>query len=270
MRNGLTKECIKAKRKEIEQIMREGGKLLKNRKMAAKVREKGLADYVTEVDVTVQQYMKQKLEEMFPEIAFMGEENEQKKIEAEDCIWVLDPVDGTTNLIHDYHHSAISLALVEKKVVIFGMIYDPYREEVFFALDGAGAFLNEQPICIGEAKKMENSLIAIGTSPYYHEEAEENFSVFEKVFRECQDIRRSGSAALDLAWTACGRVEAYFERHLKVWDYAAGEILVREAGGVVRNYKGEDAGIEPEEDIIAGAPVLAEKLRIEYLNTTIG
>ena len=266
MKTESIKECVKAKRDDIEQILRESGELLKNRKMAEKVREKGFADYVTEVDVTVQQYMKQRLQEMFPQIAFMGEENETKKIEEENCIWVLDPVDGTTNLIHDYHHSAISLALVEKRVVVFGMIYDPYREEVFFAMEKEGAFLNEKPICIRVPQKMEDSLIAVGTSPYYHEEAEKNFKIFEKVFRECQDIRRSGSAALDLAWTACGRVDAYFERHLKVWDYAAGEIIVREAGGVVRNYKGEDATIEPEEDIIAGSAWLTEELQTKYLN----
>ena len=112
---------------------------------------------------------------------------------------------------------------------------------------------------------MEKCLIAIGTSPYYKEMAEENFKVFQAIFKDCQDIRRSGSAALDLAYVACGRIEAYFERNLKIWDYAAGMLLVREAGGQVTDYRGNDADTEMICNITAANPKINSLLTKKYL-----
>ena len=119
---------------------------------------------------------------------------------------------------------------------------------------------------VSDTTQMKESLISIGTSPYHKEMAKENFPVFEAVFTDSQDIRRSGSAALDLASVACGRIEGYFERKLKLWDFAAGMLLVREAGGLVLDYQGQDAGTENVSDIVAGNAVIPRVLVEKYLS----
>ncbi len=251
---------------ELEALLKKAGKLFADRNAAAHTREKGVADYVTEVDLSVQQFIRGHLEELYPEVQFLSEEKSNEEIDKNGLVWVLDPVDGTTNLIHDYRASVISLALMQEGSVVLGMIYNPYTDELFSAQKGKGSYCNGQKIEVSGAETIEKCLIAIGTSPYYKEMAEENFKVFQAVFKDCQDIRRSGSAALDLAYVACGRIEAYFERNLKIWDYAAGMLLVREAGGRVTDYRGNDADTEMISDITAANPRINSVLTEKYLN----
>ncbi len=251
---------------EIKALLKKAGKLFADRNAAAHTREKGVADYVTEVDFAVQQFIRGRLEELYPEVQFLSEEKSNEEIDKNGLVWVLDPVDGTTNLIHDYRASVISLALMQEGSVVLGMIYNPYTDELFSAQKGKGSYCNGQKIEVSGAETIEKSLIAIGTSPYYKEMAEENFKVFQAVFKDCQDIRRSGSAALDLAYVACGRIEAYFERNLKIWDYAAGMLLVREAGGRVTDYRGNDADTEMISDITAANPKINSVLTAKYLH----
>ncbi len=250
---------------ELKALLKKTGKLFADRNAAAHTREKGVADYVTEVDFAVQQFIRGHLEELYPEVQFLSEEKSNEEIDKNGLVWVLDPVDGTTNLIHDYRASVISLALMQEGSVVLGMIYNPYTDELFSAQKGKGSYCNGQKIEVSGAETIEKSLIAIGTSPYYKEMAEENFKVFQAVFKDCQDIRRSGSAALDLAYVACGRIEAYFERNLKIWDYAAGMLLVREAGGRVTDYRGNDADTEMISDITAANPKINSVLTEKYL-----
>lgn len=250
---------------QLEAILKKAGKLFADRNAAAHTREKGIADYVTEVDFAVQQFIRGRLEELYPEVQFLSEEKSNEEIDKNGLVWVLDPVDGTTNLIHDYRASVISLALMQEGSVVLGMIYNPYTDELFSAQKGKGSYCNGQKIEVSGAETIEKCLIAIGTSPYYKEMAEENFKVFQAIFKDCQDIRRSGSAALDLAYVACGRIEAYFERNLKIWDYAAGMLLVREAGGRVTDYRGNDADTEMISDIAAANPKINSVLTEKYL-----
>lgn len=250
---------------ELEALLKKAGKLFADRNAAAHTREKGVADYVTEVDFAVQQFIRGHLEELYPEVQFLSEEKSNEDIDKNGLVWVLDPVDGTTNLIHDYRASVISLALMQEGSVVLGMIYNPYTDELFSAQKGKGSYCNGQKIEVSGAETIEKSLIAIGTSPYYKEVAEENFKIFQAVFKDCQDIRRSGSAALDLAYVACGRIEAYLERNLKIWDYAAGMLLVREAGGRVTDYRGKDADTEMISDITAANPRINSVLTEKYL-----
>lgn len=250
---------------ELEALLKKAGKLFADRNAAAHTREKGIADYVTEVDFAVQQFIRGRLEELYPEVQFLSEEKSNEEIDKNGLVWVLDPVDGTTNLIHDYRASVISLALMQEGRVVLGMIYNPYTDELFSAQKGKGSYCNGQKIEVSGAETIEKCLIAIGTSPYYKEMAEENFKVFQTIFKDCQDIRRSGSAALDLAYVACGRIEAYFERNLKIWDYAAGMLLVREAGGRVTDYRGNDADTEMISDIAAANPKINAVLTEKYL-----
>lgn len=251
---------------ELEALLKKAGKLFADRNVAAHTREKGVADYVTEVDFAVQQFIRRRLEELYPEVQFLSEEKSNEEIDKDGLVWVLDPVDGTTNLIHDYRASVISLALMQKGSVVLGMIYNPYTDELFSAQKGKGSYCNGQKIEVSGAETMEKCLISIGTSPYYKEMAEKNFKVFQAIFKDCQDIRRSGSAALDLAYVACGRIEAYFERNLKIWDYAAGMLLVRESGGQVTDYRGNDADTEMISNITAANPKINSVLTEKYLH----
>ncbi len=209
--------------------------LIKNREMAAHVEEKGLADYVTQVDIAVQNFLKKELFALAPDIQFLGEETGLQEIKA-DCFWILDPVDGTTNLMHDYQHSVVSLALCRQEEIVMGIVYDPFHEEVFSAIKGQGSFLNGKPIHVSNAEKLSDTIIGLGTAK--REFADENFIRFRKVFGQCQDVRRIGSAALELAYTACGRQGGYFETYLHPWDYAAGMLLIQEAGGKITDFTG--------------------------------
>lgn len=251
--------------KLVKQIVRQASKLFTDRESAGRIKEKGMCDFVTAVDEAVQNFIQKELQLLYPDILFMGEESTEASIDMNRLVWVLDPVDGTTNLIHDYKNSAISLALLDKKEVIAGIIYDPYLDEMYFAEKGKGAYLNEQPIHVSNAKSMSESLIAIGTSPYYKNEAADNFKTFEKIYMDCQDIRRTGSAALDLAHIACGRIEGYLEKKLKIWDFAAGALIVREAGGCVFDYEGNDRTMEPIGDVVAGNGSVAKILARDYI-----
>lgn len=246
---------------ELETLLRSAGKLFLDRKAASETKTKGVADYVTSVDFDVQQYIRAALEAKYPGVQFLSEEKENGDIDRNGSVWVLDPVDGTTNLIHDYHASVISLARMEGGEVVLGLIYDPYMDEPFMARKGGGSVCNGQPIHVGRELSMEECLIAIGTSPYYKALAEENFTLFRRIFMECQDIRRSGSAARDLAYVACGRMDGYLERNLKIWDYAAGALLVREAGGCVQDYHGQDIADAMISDVVAANPKVAALLQ---------
>ncbi|CCX66109.1 inositol-1-monophosphatase [Firmicutes bacterium CAG:791] len=249
----------------LEQLLRNAGKLFQDRTLAGQTREKGVADYVTAVDYEVQQYIRTQLEEQYPRIQFLSEEKSNDDVDRSGLVWVLDPVDGTTNLIHDYQASVISLALMDKGESVLGMIYDPYMNELFLAEKGKGSFCNGRRIHVSRAASMEECLIAIGTSPYYKELAEKNFDLFKRLFMDCQDVRRSGSAARDLAYVACGRLDGYLEQRLKIWDFAAGMLLVREAGGCVRDYQGADLGATMTGDVVAANAAVSTVIRENYL-----
>ena len=246
------------------QIVQEAGELFLNREAAAHTTVKGRADFVTEVDLAVQQFIKEKLEVMYPQVQFLSEEKTNDEVDRNGLMWVLDPVDGTTNLIHDYRASAISLALMDKGETVLGIIYNPYRREMYTAEVGKGCYCNGRQIRVSGAENMENCLISIGTSPYYKEMTRENFALFEKIYADCVDIRRSGSAAVDLSDVASGRLDAYFEKRLKLWDFAAGMLLVKEAGGLVLNCDGGPVRCDMVEDIVAGSPAIVKLLTEQY------
>ncbi len=250
---------------EVQRVVREAAKLFANRNAAHQIKEKGACDYVTAVDEAVQKFMQKELGKLYPQVQFMGEEGDNSSVDLTGLVWVLDPVDGTTNLIHDYQNSAISLALMDNKEVILGIVYNPFCDEMYWAEKGKGSFLNGDKISVSDAKTMSDSLISIGTSPYYKSEADKIFQTFTEIYKDCQDIRRCGSAALDMAHVACGRIEAYLEKHLKIWDYAAGTLIVREAGGKVLDYAGADLSMEPIGDVVAGNCYIPKILTEKYL-----
>ena len=219
--------------------------------MSRDVTVKGLADFVTKADTSVQSRLFSELSKHYPGIQFMGEEDHMQAVDFSRPMWILDPIDGTTNLIYSYCHSAVSLGYYENKAISAAVIYNPFTEETFYAVRGQGAFLNGRRIRVTQKTALKDSLSAIGTSPYDKEMAEDNFHIFKEVFKHSLDIRRSGSAALDLAYVASGRVDGFLERNLKPWDYSAGALLVEEAGGQVTNYSLSPLDYSKNQDILA-------------------
>ncbi len=250
---------------QIKEIIVEAGKLLKDREAAAHITVKGASDYVTEADKMVQDFIADSLKKAAPAIQFLGEEGNDD-VDLSGSVWVLDPVDGTTNLIHDYKRSSISLTLLENREAKLGIVYQPYTEEFYFAKRGEGAFLNGKRIHVSEAGTMSESMFAVGTSPYDKERLGKiNFESIYKVFMDSQDIRRTGSAAIDMAETAAGRVDGFFERNLKIWDYSAGKLLVEEAGGRVSKFDGSDIHADMKSDIVCANRTIHRILVEQYL-----
>ena len=163
----------------------------------------------------------------------MGEERYNTGLDWSRPCWILDPVDGTTNLIHSFRHSAISLALAEGGQAVFGVVYNPYTEECFTARRGGGAFRNGVPIQVSAVSRLEDSLLSAGTVPGQRELADAAFRQMRALYDRCQDVRRMGCASLELCDVACGRLEGYVELSLQPWDYAAGMLILAEAGGQV-------------------------------------
>lgn len=241
-------------------LVHETKKIILNEDLKNHITEKGSADFVTQVDTGVQEYLYEKLKELDPGIQFMGEENNQNQIDPSEPAWILDPVDGTTNLIFDYQQSAVSLGYYENGQICQAVIYNPFSDETFWAIQGKGAFLNDRQIHVSSHKTLSGCLVAIGTSPYYKEYAARNFQLFQKVFEHCLDIRRGGSAALDLSYIACGRLDAYFELKLKPWDFAAGSLILEEAGGKITSYQGTPLDFLQPQAILSSNGLVHEEL----------
>ncbi len=255
------KERDMVETEKIIEVVKRTKPFFRDREAVGNIRVKGLADYATQVDDGVQKFLAEELKKMYPDIGFLGEESYAGE-QVSGRMWIVDPVDGTTNLIHHYRQSVVSVALASEGEIVLGIIYHPYTEELYCAEAGKGAYKNGVPIHVSPVKELSHSLIAVGTSPYYHEYAADNFAVFQKIFLQCEDIRRSGSAAFDLAHVAEGSTEAYFERNLKIWDYAAGLLLIREAGGDVTDYEGNPIRLTSTiNNIVADNGHLGEEIR---------
>ena len=236
---------------EIIALVRQADDIIFDEKALSHVEEKGLADYVTFVDVGVQHFLQKELAARYPEIAFMGEEDGENRLHPEGSCWILDPIDGTTNLIHHFNKSAVALGLWEKGQIVFGVVYNPFTKEVWRAVRGEGAYYNDERISVSKAQDLGHSLLSFGTGPYHKELADENFRRVRNIYMECQDIRRSGCAAIDLCFVACGKTEGFFEITLKPWDYAAGSIILEEAGGVITDWNGEPIRFDRDSSVCA-------------------
>lgn len=237
-------------------LVEQAGAILLDRAAAQTITVKGRADYVTQVDFAVQEFLKTELGALTPNLPLMSEEQDNRTLDFSQPVWILDPVDGTTNLIHGFPASAVSLGLLEQGKVTLGVVYNPFRQELFTAKAGQGAFCNGASIQVKPTADLAHSLIAIGTSPYDRELIPKNFALFAKLFAQCEDIRRTGSAALDLCDLACGRTDGYLERNLKPWDYAGASVILTEAGGVLTDFAGQPVDFTQNSDCLASAPGL--------------
>ncbi len=242
------------------QAAKEGGKILLeyfNKIHIEESREKNRNDFVSLADFKSEERIKDILTSFDPEIDFLGEEgggNIQKEL-----YWVVDPLDGTKNFLHGFPFFSISIALLERGEPVIGIIYEPVRGDMFYALRGKGAYLNGERLKITPQKEKRLSLIATGFPFKKKEKLSPYLEVFKEVFLSFSGIRRAGSAALDLAYTAKNTFSGFFEFGLSIWDIAAGSLMVKEAGGIVRDSKGGEEYLKTG-NIIAGEQGVVETL----------
>ncbi len=222
--------------RRIEPIIRQAARIMLDFSQP-EVYEKGRhADFVTQGDLAVQSFLMEELGKAFPGAHFLAEEGEGQTL-TDAFTFIIDPLDGTTNYFRNRRCSMISVGAVEGKEPVLGMIYDPYRDELYHAQKGAGAYCNGEALHVSDMP-FEKALIGFGTAPYY----EELFDLTGRTFREllplAADIRRTGSACMDLCDVASGRSDGHFEWRLQPWDYCAATLLVEEAGGKCGNILG--------------------------------
>ena len=213
------------------------------------VTTKGLNDFVTDVDRLAEQEIINTIKKSYPDHAIMAEESGETG--QNDVVWIIDPLDGTTNYLHGFPHYCVSIGVMVKGRIEHAVIFDPLRDELFTASRGEGAKLNDRRIRVSRRKDLNGALIATGFPFKYPQHIDAYMQMFAAVLPQVADIRRAGSAALDLAYVAAGRVDGYWEIGLENWDLAAGKLLVEEAGGSVTNFTGGDKVLDKGQ-IIAG------------------
>lgn len=233
------------------------------------IKKPGDANFVTNYDIKVQDILISGLRDILPEAEFIAEESDDASVAQGKLMagysFVIDPIDGTTNFIKGFDHSAISVALCYKSDVIFGAIYNPYTHQMYTARRGGGAYLNGKRIIVHEGG-LADGVVSFGTTPYHRERTAETLRIVEKILKVSMDIRRTGSAALDLCDVACKRSNLFFELELNPWDYAAGSILISEAGGVITTIEKTALRFDRPCSVLAGTPA-AYKEALEIFNS---
>jgi myo-inositol-1(or 4)-monophosphatase len=234
---------IKASEKASKILIRDYGEIEK-----LQVSKKGAADFVTNADLKVEKIIIEELKKARPDFSLISEENGIKKNKNTNNTWIIDPIDGTINFLHGVPHFAISIALKSNNEIVSGLIYDPIKDEMFFAEKNNGAFLNNQKIRVSKKNIIENCLFTTG-----------------EVFEKKPDFlyRKSGCAALDLAYVAAGRYDGYFQKNLNLWDIAAGIVLINEAGGIINELNLENLN---RIKIIASNPNINAKFKEKLKN----
>ena len=217
-------------------------------------------DFVTEVDKAAEAAIIETLSEAYPTHGFLAEETGAQNENAEN-VWIIDPLDGTTNFIHGFPQYAVSIALAVNGVTQQAVVYDPTRDELFTATRGAGAYLDRRRLRVGTQDRLANSLIGTGFPYREDQDLEKYIKIFAEMSRQCAGLRRPGAASLDLAYVAAGRYDGFFESDLKPWDMAAGALLITEAGGLIGNYRGEEGFLKSGEVMAANPRIFAQMVQ---------
>jgi myo-inositol-1(or 4)-monophosphatase len=251
-------------------LSKEAGAFIRNERANfnwKSIEYKGLNDMVSYVDKSAEQMIVTGLEKILPEAGFLTEEKTINRT-GERYNWIIDPLDGTTNFIHGLPVFSVSIALQEYGELVAGVVYEINQDECFYAWRGSPAYLNGKKIRVSGAPKIADSLIATGFPYYDFEKQPQYIKLFSHLMQNCHGLRRLGSAAVDLAYTACGRFDAYYEYNLNAWDAAAGIVIVRQAGGDVVNFSGGSEVIDHRELLATNGKFTEEMLVTfkEYFN----
>ena len=245
--------------RQAEKIIREAGELVRGMCHPKVYTKEGHANFVTEADLASQKFLMESLSPLLPQAHFFAEEQQENALRP-GFNWIIDPIDGTTNFMRGYRPWAISVGLVENGRAVLGLVYDIHARELFSAVKGCGAFCEGNRLHTSQVP-MENALIVFGSSPYYRERAEATFAAVKEIFLHCGDVRRSGSAAIDLCNVAAGRCDGFFESILSPWDYCAASVILEEAGALSGTLGGRPLGWDKPMFVLAGSPMVFEELR---------
>lgn len=227
----------------MKEWVRDAGELILTRRSEnskIQVGKKNARDLVTEVDREVELFLVSRIRELDPTFGIYGEEGGVSGDQSRR--WIIDPIDGTASFVHGQPNFSISIAYEEEGVLEVGLVYAPASDELFHATRGGGAFFNGDPICVRPNSELIEAIIGTGFACHRDQSERNNLQILPHVLKEIRDIRRYGSAALDCAYVACGRLDAFYELNLNLYDVAAGILLVEEAGGVVSDFSGKTIG----------------------------
>jgi myo-inositol-1(or 4)-monophosphatase len=230
-----------------------------------KIEIKGLNDLVSYVDKTAEEIIVAALKDVVPGAGFITEEKTISKT-GERYNWIIDPLDGTTNFIHGLPVYSVSIALQDYDELILGVVYEINQDECFYAWKGSPAYLNGAEIRVSNTPTINKSLLATGFPYYDFNKQPAYIALFTEFMKSCHGLRRLGSAAVDLAYTACGRVDGYYEYNLNAWDVAAGIVILRQAGGDAVNFKGGDECLECRELLATNGRITGEMLEAIQLH----
>lgn len=239
----------------IQNVARKGGALVlsadKNRMNTSKKTD--ARNVVTAYDEAVQALVFEAFSDKVPDIALIGEEAGLGAIPASGPFIIVDPIDGTSNFVRNVKKSAVSIAYGEDGAVTHGCVYDPYLDEMFYAESGHGAYLNDIKIERNNDLDLSSSLVCFGTCPYDVEMSKDVFALAERVFRSSLDLRRTGCASLEMCYVAANRYDLFFESILYPWDYAAADLIVREAGGTAMSYTTKPVSLQSRSSVVMGS-----------------
>ena len=226
------------------------------------VEQKAYNDFVSEADREAERAIVDTIEKYYPKHSIIAEEGHGRRVQNAEAEWIIDPLDGTTNFLHGFPHFAVSIAIRIRGRLEHAVIYDPIRDELFTASRGEGARLNNRRIRVSKTRRLEQALLATGI-PYREFDFVDSYMASLRHFMmHTAGIRRPGSAALDLAYVACGRVDGYWEFNLRPWDIAAGALIVREAGGIVTDFAGGENFLKSGNILAANPAMLREMARV--------
>jgi len=241
----------------------------KNWQKTKQIQYKSSIDLVTTIDRQSEKRIVKILQKRFPKHSILAEEETTIGGQDSEYRWVIDPLDGTTNFAHAYPHFCVSIALERAGEVILGLVSDPLKAETFKAIKGQGAYLNNRKIHVSKEAELDKALLATGFPYDRREKTDFYISFFKNFMRSTQGIRRNGSAALDLCYVACGRLDGFWEFGLHAWDIAAGSIIVREAGGTMTDFSGDPFSILGTETLASNGKIHEAMLRVLQQTTQV-
>lgn len=249
--------------KKLKKIIQQAGQMALDDYLKAEsvIQHKAEIDLVTETDLMLEKFLQKEILKLYPEHHFLIEESDDQ-LKSVDHLWIIDPLDGTTNFAHRFPFFAISIAYERSGEIILGLVYVPKMQELFWAEKGKGAFLNGEKIKCSSTTQISNALIATGFPYDRWHKGDFYLQEFAAFMKRTQGVRRAGAAAVDLCYTACGRLDGFFEHKLKPWDTAAGCLIVSEAGGRISDYQGNDRHYTADTIIASNGSIHAKMIEI--------